>query len=106
MITATMTKHAIHDRAERLAFIAEYVGVGTIQYRFPSEQSDYAEYCITSTGVLIVRNIDSNSIITAYCPNMNKAVAIFRKNGWTDVPYTLKEKIDKNYKVAKKMGFI
>ena len=63
MITATMTKHAIHDRAERLAFIAEYVGVGTIQYRFPSEQSEQAEYCITSTGVLIVRNINSNSII-------------------------------------------
>ena len=80
--------------------------VGLNFYNEVMNQSEYAEYCITSTGVLIVRNIDSNSIITAYCPNMNKAVAIFRKNGWADVPYSLKEKIDKNYKVAKKMGFI
>jgi hypothetical protein len=37
---------------------------------------------------------------------MNKATAIFRKNGWTDVPYSLKEKVERNYKLAKKMGFI
>lgn len=102
MVTARMTYHASAERAERLAWIAENIGVGTIQYRF--ERKDKKLDCITSTGVLIVMDSTGKTIITAFCPNHNKVYAIFKSHGYDRVPVLIKGRIERNIKIMKKCG--
>lgn len=102
MVTARMTHHASAERAERLAWIAENIGVGTIQYKF--ERKDKKLDCITSTGVLIVMDSTGKTIITAFCPNHNKIYAIFKSHGYERVPVLIKGRVERNIKIMKKCG--
>ena len=105
MITAKMTYHAEIERAERLAFIAEHIGVGTIQYKLTKNHHDNGTInCISSTGVLIVMDANSSTIVTAYCPTIAQASAAFRSNGFSRIPPMMEEKIRKNIKIMKKMS--
>ena len=105
MITAKMTYHAAYERADRLAFIAEHIEIGTIQYKFrDNRKNDNTFVCFTSTGIMIVMD-EMGTIITAFTPNVSRVIAIFRAHGWCHVPSTLIKSVEKNYTFAKKMGF-
>jgi hypothetical protein len=104
MITAKMTYHASYERADRLAFIAEHIGVGNILYRFPDKRNPAHCNCITSTGVLIITVTNTNEIITAYLPDKDKFYAIFRGAGYGHIPETIMRKCYENRRIIKKMG--
>ena len=104
MITARMTYHASYERADRLAFIAEHIGVGNVLYKFTDNRNPQHCNCITSTGVLIITVAQTNEIITAYLPDKDKFYAIFRGAGYTHIPENIMKKCFENRKLIKKMG--
>lgn len=104
MITAKMTYHARDERAERLALIAEHIGVGSIVYKFDSTYRASTVECVTSTGVLIVMDKTTSVIITAFCPNISKISAIFCSHGFSTVPPMISNQVHRNQRIIKKMG--
>ena len=106
MITAKMTHHAGCERADRLAMIAEHIGVGSVLYKFESNYRASTVECITSTGVLIVMDKTSSVIITAFCPRINKMNAIFCSHGFSSVPPMISAQVERNQRIIKRMGLV
>lgn len=96
-----MTHHARFDRANRLNYIIDTIGIGEVMYT--SYQKCYdgrdAFLKLTSTGVVVVTGKD-NKIITAYIATVNEAIGIYRKaTGRHEMPAGLYKRICKNEKL-------
>lgn len=75
----TVSNHFKNDRADRYAFIATRVGVGTVIHSYAQPQSKYDNPCvvhITSTGVAIVKTID-DVLVTMYVLTLTEAQKYF-----------------------------
>jgi hypothetical protein len=88
-----MSKHAQFDRTDRLVYIATTVGFGEVIIRH--EREDSVE-CITDTGVVMIKSLKEDFLITAYICDIDKAMAICRAMGMPQVPNALYRKILKN----------
>lgn len=100
-----MTKHA-GDRMDRLMFIAQYVegGFGETYYQSYNPETDRYEV-LTTTGVIIIRAVDTPTLITAYPASLDKVIAMFKaRNPYFSVPEWLRNRISKNEKMRRKMG--
>lgn len=97
----TMTYHARIERADRLTYIAMNVGFGEIVLEHIHEDDPYKVDCLTDTGVLIIKNAVSGTIITAYVPNIDKVIAIYRKMGYERMPTYMINRVRKNVKHLK-----
>jgi hypothetical protein len=74
----TMSNHAREDRADRLTYIAMTVGFGEVVVE--KINGDCRE-CLTNTGVLIIKPLNKELMITAYICDMDKAFAIYKGAG-------------------------
>ena len=93
MKTMKMSKHAQQDRTDRLVYIATTIGFGEIVIEHRHE--DVRE-CITDTGVVMIKSLTEDFLITAYICDIDKAMAICRAIGMAQVPNALYRKILKN----------
>lgn len=95
----TMSRHVQEDRLDRMVYIATTIGFGEVI--FERVNNDRRE-CITDTGVLMVKSIVGDVLITAYIISIDKAIAIFRHVcGDSRMPTYLYETIRKNAKHVK-----
>lgn len=101
MTTTTMTYHARIERADRLTYIAMNVGFGETVLTHVHEDDPYKMDCLTDTGVLIIKNTYNGTVITAYVPNIDKVMAIYRKQGYERIPTYMMNKVRKNAKHLK-----
>lgn len=92
-----MSAHATEDRLDRLTYIAMNVGFGDVAYKIIDTQHTDRYYVFTTTGVMMVKTIHNDLMITAYVPTVEKTIAIFRNSG-TELPTTYKRIIVKNKK--------
>lgn len=92
-----MSNHATEDRLDRLTYIAMNVGFGDVAYKLPDTTHNDRYYIFTTTGVMMVKAVRGDTIITAYIPTIEKTIAIFKSAG-ADVPTTYKRIIVKNKK--------
>ena len=74
----TMTKHVIQDRGNRMAYIGINIGFGNIIHsRINPDQK--AILHLTDTGIIIVKDLADEKVITAYIPkNLDMACYISR----------------------------
>lgn len=95
-----MTNHVREDRADRLTYIALTVGFGNVV--FEHRDGEYRE-CITDTGVLMVKNITEEVLVTAYIIGINKAVSLYKREYGDDatLPRNLYRTIINNRKHIK-----
>ena len=103
-MVATMTKHARVDRQARLNFILDTVGVGNILVGTVGTNNGHANYeCLTDTGVLLIFSLDRKTLITAYIPNTEKAVAVYlQATQRRKMPDNLYNRVRANQYYAKK----
>ena len=71
-----MTYHAQMERTDRLVYIAMTVGFGEIV--FEHRTLEHRE-CITDSGVLLVKPLHEDILITAYIVGIDKAMALYRR---------------------------
>ena len=93
----TMTRHIKEERLDRLTYIAMNVGFGNVVLE-QTRGSDGKRDCLTDTGVLLVKDIVNEVLITAYVIDINKATAMYKNCGFQSVPQSMKRVIIRNEK--------
>ena len=94
----TFSYHCTEDRMNRLVFIAEEIGWGEVVLE--TTIGDKRE-CITSTGVLLVKALKEEFLITAYVPSIDKACAVYQSSGHK-FPQSMAKIIKHNTKLFQK----
>lgn len=97
-----LSSHAIDDRAERITNILLTIGVGNILYKI-KDKPPHKEVmlCISDTGVLIIKDISSDVVITMYAMTTKKLYGIFESHFGTYPPQNLLRIVRNNEKKRK-----
>ena len=91
------TYHAGVERAERMARLEECLGFTNIVVERVCVRNGRAvREGITSSGILVVRSLNSDAIVTAFMVRIEKAYAVCRDAGKKQIPPKLEAKIRKN----------
>ena len=101
-----MTHHARFDRANRLNYIVDTIGIGEVvcTYRQKCYDGRDAFLKLTSTGVIMVVN-EENKIITAYIATIGEAIGVYREATTRhELPSGLYKRIRQNEKLYTKNG--
>lgn len=90
----TMTNHVLNDRMERMLYIAEHIGWGEVIAEVAVE--DGRRWCLTSTGVILIKPIHEEVLITAYVASIPQIKFFYTQLGYARVPTFMENKIHKN----------
>ncbi len=79
MTKQEISQHIIQDRLERMVLIATTIGYGNVIKEFVT-QGKYGKVrqCITDTGVVIIKEMFTEKVITVYAIRINRAIALYR----------------------------
>lgn len=91
----TFSYHAQYERANRLAQLEEVLGFTKIVLEVPVYEEN-KRYCITSSGILIVKAITEEFVITAFMCNINQCYRLYKMAGKAQVSPKLYKRITKN----------
>ena len=90
------TKHLTEDRMDRVVFIATTIGFGEIVEEFYIEDNHGKHYeCVTSTGVIIIKDLSKKVIITMFVGRMAQVKRLY---GDREIPKNLKAVVKRNEK--------
>lgn len=89
----TMTHHASRDRYERLCALIDYLGMDEIVLEVPDYANEGANLCLTRSGIIIVRGVADNVVITAYMASVNCVYAMYKQAGYQRIPKKLFNRI-------------
>ena len=78
MIAGKLTRHAQVDRMERLVECITHLGVNEIVYERVDTYKPTVKMAITDTGIILVRAVCDDSVITGYMATVKQAVALFQ----------------------------
>jgi hypothetical protein len=79
MTKQEISRHIIQDRMERMVLIATTIGYGNIIREFITDgKYGKIRQCITDTGVIILKEYDTNKVITAYVITVDRLIATYR----------------------------
>lgn len=92
-----ITKHARNDRLDRIMYIAQNVGWGKIVVEYPDTERD-VRICLTDTGVIIVKSMDVERLVTAYVGTVNEIKWLYVNVGYNRIPDFMYNKAVKNKK--------
>ena len=101
----TFSYHAAYERADRLQALEEVLGFTKIIIEVPVVE-EQKRYCLTSSGILIVKNLHRDYVITAFMATVNQAYRICRMGGKSKIPPKLEKKIIKNNERHKELFYI
>lgn len=92
------SKHLQYDHPERLAALEEYIGFTNIVLEavITNKKYGHRKLGITSSGIMVIRNVHEDYVITAYLPTIEDAERLAKKAGKKCVPPKLLKKIQKN----------
>ena len=100
MIKITISEHVRTERLDRLTNIAMLVGIGEKEVlTVPIEDK---LYCLTDTGVLLVKSADGGFLITAYLATLKQAKGYYTRAGYKAMPDYIYKKVKHNEKYLKK----
>jgi hypothetical protein len=76
----TLTYHCSHEKIDRMVAIATNLEFGEIilEHQIPGTEK---KECLTSTGILMVKALAKEILITMYVPNVDKVIALFKEVG-------------------------
>lgn len=98
MMKFEMTHHAREERIDRLVKCVELIGVGEVILTASTEEETRrgVKRQLTSTGLVLVVNAQSNILITGYMGNLSQVVAIYRENGIERMPNSMHKQVKRN----------
>lgn len=101
----TLTYHAAHERAERIAALEEVLGFTSIVVEV-GVAAEQVRYCITSSGVILIKNLQKDILITAYMASIAQVYAICRLAGKAQIPPKLYKRVIKNNERHRNLFYI
>lgn len=98
MTVSHVTAHAMIDRIDRVTFIAERIGWGKEVLRVNDRRNPTSIVLIlTSTGVVLVKDRHTDTLITAYVATVQKVDAFYWQVKQKPAPEKLRQKVAYNY---------
>lgn len=73
----TLTYHCSHEKIDRMVAIATNLEFGEIILERHVPNTSKRE-CLTNTGILMVKALAQEILITMYIPNIDKVIALFK----------------------------
>ena len=95
MLITQTTFHARVERANRIRALEEVLGFTKIVLEVPVVEEG-KRYCITSSGILIVKAIEEEFVITAFMCNINQCYRLYKLAGKGQVSPKVYKRITKN----------
>lgn len=92
-----MTNHVVNDRMDRMLMIAEHIGWGEPILTFRNEKRQNIQV-MTSTGVMLIKTMDNQCLITAYVATVEQVKEICKYCGLHRIPAALYNVAVKNQK--------
>ena len=99
-----LTRHTFAERYDRLEYIMNTVGFGDsilFEAIIPNAENVMRKMQLTDTGVIIVKPLDADIVITTWIATIEQAVRISKTSGHKKMPESLYRKIKNNKKYAK-----
>lgn len=79
MTKQEISRHIIKDRMERMILIATTIGYGNIVKEFITDgKYGKIRQCITDTGVVIIKEYETDKVITVYVITIDRLIATYR----------------------------
>lgn len=101
-----VTAHSRIDRIDRITFIAEHIGWGKEVLRVNARYDpNNIVLILTSTGVVLVKERHTDTLITAYVATVRRADAFYWQAKQKPTPAKLRSKIANNYYLCAEFGF-
>lgn len=101
----TLSYHAQYERAERLALIEEVLGFTNVAFTVDIPEENH-KYCVTTSGVLMVKGMDEDVLVTAFAITVEKLTYLCRRAGKAQIPPKLYKKVVKNYERHRELFLI
>lgn len=98
-----LSRHVIEEREERMVFILSHEELSadfTSVIEVPFIKEDKRE-CLTKSGVIFVKALREEFLITAYVPTIDKVYAMYKVMGM-EMPYSVKRTVIRNKKYVGK----
>ena len=97
--------HAQYERADRIERLEEVLGFTKIVLEVPVVEEE-KRYCLTSSGVLIVKNLYKDFVITAFMCNVDQCYRLYRMAGKAQVSPKVYKRITKNIERHSELFYI
>lgn len=87
--------HAAVERADRLHALEEVLGFTNVALEVVEHEHD-RKYQLTSSGIMIIRNLRFNTVVTAFMANINQCTRLYRMAGKSQVSPKIYKRVIKN----------
>lgn len=91
----TLTAHAKFDRRQRIEALEQVLGFTRSVLEVKVQEED-RKYCLTSSGVLLVKSISTDVVITAFMANIDQCYRLYRMAGKKQISPKVRERVMKN----------
>ena len=101
----TYTYHAQVERADRLAKLEEVLGFTSIALEVVSVE-EHKRFCVTSSGILIIKDLHYDIVVTAYMIDVDHLYHLCMKAGKKQMPPKLYKRVCKNMERHRDLYYI
>jgi hypothetical protein len=89
------SEHLKQERIDRMVYILSHpsLGIGSVvlEHRMETKRE-----CVTDSGIILVKALETEFLITAYVATLDKVYALYRSEGHDHIPDGLAHRIVKN----------
>ena len=85
--------HARVERANRLAQLEEVLGFSKVILEV---ERNGARQCLTSSGIILIKKLDEDFVITAYMASVELCAAMYYSVGKAQIPPKVYKRVSKN----------
>lgn len=90
-----LTYHAEYERGNRLAALEEVLGFTKTVLEVEVKE-ECKRYCLTSSGVIVVKNLYKDIVVTAFMANIDQCYRLYRMAGKAQISPKMEKRVMKN----------
>lgn len=90
-----LSYHIQYERSDRLQKLESVLGFSRIVLEVPEVDQD-KKYCLTSSGIIIVKSLYKDFVITAFMANINQCFRLYKMAGKKCISPKMEKRILKN----------
>lgn len=98
----SVSRHASEERINRLTKLIEVLGLDdegfVLETRNDLAHNNGTTSCLTSTGIIIIKNTKNGNLVTGYMATEKQVVGMYRSAGYNKVPNKIMRTVRRNNK--------
>ena len=91
-----LTYHAKVERIDRLTALIVNLELGEIILEAPDARNEGTTRCLTSTGIIFVKNSATGAIITGYMATISQVLGMYNSMEQREVPRDIIRRVKRN----------